>query len=50
MYTLDFSTNFDADTDQIYDYIKVTLEAPKAANALFETLINKLNYISETPC
>ncbi|GHU76703.1 hypothetical protein FACS189461_4600 [Spirochaetia bacterium] len=49
MYLLAYSKFIDADFDSSYEYIKEKLEAPKAAEKLFDELIQKLNYLKETP-
>jgi plasmid stabilization system protein ParE len=49
MYALIFSKIINDDVYQSYTYIKETLEASKAAEDLIEELIDKLNYIKETP-
>jgi hypothetical protein len=49
MYSLAFSKIINDDVYQSYTYIKETLEAPKAAGNLIEELIDKLNYLKETP-
>ena len=49
MYALVFSKINSSDIDQSYTYIKKTLEAPKAADELINELIEKLNYLKETP-
>jgi addiction module RelE/StbE family toxin len=49
MYNLAFSKIIDFDIDQSYSYIKETLEAPKAAEKLFNELYEKINDILENP-
>jgi len=49
MYDLIFSKIIDFDIDQSYKYIKETLEAPKAAENLFNELYVKINSILENP-
>lgn len=49
MYDLLFSEIIDSDIDQIYTYIKETLEAPKAAENLFDELYKKIDGILENP-
>jgi plasmid stabilization system protein ParE len=49
MYTLAFSKIINDDVYQSYTYIKETLEVSKAAEDLIEELIDKLNYIKDTP-
>jgi plasmid stabilization system protein ParE len=49
MYTLVFSKIIHEDIDSSYTYIKKTLEAPWAAENLIKEIIEKLNYIKETP-
>ena len=49
MYQLSYSKLIDADFDSSYEYIKEKLEAPRAAEKLFDELINKLDYICKTP-
>jgi plasmid stabilization system protein ParE len=49
MYTLVFSKIIHEDIDSSYNYIKETLEAPQAAENLIKEIIEKLNYINETP-
>ena len=49
MYQLAYSKLIDADFDSSYEYIKEKLEAPRAAEKLFDELINKLDYICKTP-
>jgi len=49
MYNLVFSKIIDEDIDLCYNYIKETLEAPKAAEDLMKELYKKLDYIKEKP-
>jgi len=49
MYNLIFSKILDDDIDSCYNYIKDTLEAPKAAENLMKEFYEKLNYIKENP-
>ena len=49
MYELVFSKIIYEDIDKSYNYIKKILEAPKAAENLIEELLDKLNYLKETP-
>jgi plasmid stabilization system protein ParE len=49
MYLLAFSKLIDADFDSSYEYIREKLEAPRAAEKLFDEVINKLDYICTTP-
>ena len=41
MYEIIFSKIIDSEIDQSYTYIKETLEAPKAAENLFNELLDK---------
>ena len=49
MYDLVFSKIIDSDIDQSYRYIRETLEAPRAAENLFNELFLKINEILENP-
>ncbi|GHT98884.1 hypothetical protein FACS1894142_5800 [Spirochaetia bacterium] len=49
MYLLAYSKFIDTDFDSSYEYIKEKLEAPRAAEKLFDELINKLDYICKAP-
>ncbi|GHU48321.1 hypothetical protein FACS1894200_05150 [Spirochaetia bacterium] len=49
MYRVAYSKLIDADFDSSYEYIKERLEAPRAAEKLFDEIINKLDYICKTP-
>ena len=49
MYALIFSKAIDLDFDQCKKYIEETLEAPKAAEKLFNELYGKINGILENP-
>jgi mRNA-degrading endonuclease RelE of RelBE toxin-antitoxin system len=49
MYSLHFSKIIHEDIDSSYKYVAETLEAPTAAENLVEKIIQKLNYIKETP-
>jgi plasmid stabilization system protein ParE len=49
MYTLVFSRIIHEDIDSSYIYIKETLKAPGAAENLIKEIIEKLNYIKESP-
>ncbi|GHT83053.1 hypothetical protein FACS1894137_03230 [Spirochaetia bacterium] len=49
MYRVAYSKLIDADFDSSYEYIKEKLEAPRAAEKLFDGLINKLDYICKAP-
>ena len=49
MYEVIFSKIIDSEIDQCYTYIKETLEAPRAAENLFNELYEKLNEILENP-
>jgi plasmid stabilization system protein ParE len=49
MYLLAFSKLIDADFDSSYEYIKEKLEAPRAAEKLFDEIISKLDYICKSP-
>ena len=48
-YDLVFSNIIDSDFDQSYNYIKETLEAPKAAEKLFDELDIKIAEILKNP-
>ncbi|GHV60288.1 hypothetical protein AGMMS49587_01120 [Spirochaetia bacterium] len=49
MYTLAYSKVVRSDVRTSYTYIKEKLESPMAAENLIIELINKLNYLKETP-
>jgi plasmid stabilization system protein ParE len=49
MYLLAFPKQIDIDFDSCYEYITEKLEAPRAAENLFDEIIIKLDYICETP-
>ena len=49
MYDFVFSKIMDSDIDSNYTYIKETLEAPTAAENLFNELYEKINSILENP-
>jgi plasmid stabilization system protein ParE len=49
MYTLAYSKIIRSDVRSSYIYIKEKLESPMAAENLIIELINKLNYLKETP-
>ena len=49
MYELAFSKVIDSDIDHCYIYIKETMEAPKAAENLFNELYEKINGLLENP-
>jgi mRNA-degrading endonuclease RelE of RelBE toxin-antitoxin system len=49
MYTLLFSKIIHEDVDSCYNYVKETLEAPRAAEDMIGELIKKLDYIKDTP-
>jgi toxin ParE1/3/4 len=49
MYLLNFTKIIHEDIDSSYKYIAEKLEAPRAAENLIKEIIEKLNYIKETP-
>ncbi len=49
MYTLISSKLFEADIDSAYNYIKDSLEAPRAAENLMKEMKQKLTYLTENP-
>jgi len=49
MYDFIFSKIMDSDIDSNYVYIRETLEAPKAAENLYNELYEKINAILENP-
>jgi len=49
MYKLRFSTLFNSDVDSSYNYIKIKLEAPMAADNLIREIIEKLDKIKKNP-
>jgi plasmid stabilization system protein ParE len=49
MYSLNFTEIVQEDIDASYKYIAEKLGAPGAAENLIEEIIEKLNYIKETP-
>ena len=49
MYDFIFSKVMDSDIDSNYTYIRETLEAPKAAENLYNELYEKINAILENP-
>jgi hypothetical protein len=49
VYALSFSKLIDTDFDSSYEYIREKLEAPRSAEKLFDEIINKLDYICESP-
>ena len=49
MYDFIFSKVMDADIDSNYTYIREILEAPKAAEGLYNELYEKINAILENP-
>jgi len=49
LYEIIFSKIIDSEIDQSYTYIRETLEAPRAAENLFNELYEKINDILENP-
>jgi plasmid stabilization system protein ParE len=49
MYLLNFTEIIHEDIDSSYKYIAEKLDAPGVAEKLIEEIIEKLNYIKETP-